>query len=90
MHIFMKTARGIKISFDQFEADRMEKTLNEKWSKANIGLDLDVLFIEDSPEIPDLIKIIPTPGHTFFHYSFLIDANEIKNSCHRRCAQHEN
>jgi glyoxylase-like metal-dependent hydrolase (beta-lactamase superfamily II) len=68
---------GYKNSFDQFEADRMEKTLYEKWSKSNIGLDLDVLYIEDSPEIPDYIKIIPTPGHTFYHYSFLIETKEI-------------
>ena len=55
----------------------MKKTIEEKWSRSFIGLDLNVFYIEDSPEIPGFIKIIPSPGHTFFHCSYLIETKDI-------------
>lgn len=67
-----KHCPGYKTSFTQFEADNMKKIILDCWSEENIGINLNPLFIEDNPDIPPFIEIIPTFGHTFFHYSFII------------------
>lgn len=68
---------GYISSFGQFETERMKKQILKHWNKETIGIDLNPLYIEDSPNIPDFIKIIPTKGHTFYHYSYLIDINPV-------------
>lgn len=68
---------GYKKTFDQFEADNMKRYLLESWSDENLGLKLNPKFIEDNPEIPDFIETVFTPGHTFYHYSFLIKSEHL-------------
>ncbi len=72
-----KNCPGYIKSFSKFEADRMQEQIKKHWSDKNIGLDLDHYFIEDNPKIPSFIKIIPTYGHTFYHYSFLIQTGTL-------------
>ena len=40
---------------------------------------MDTAYIEDKPELPEFIEIIPTPGHTFHHccYKITIDEKEV-------------
>ena len=73
-----KNCPGYRTSFSEFEAKRMKMQIEDKWSEKNVGINLNPCYIEDSPIIPDFIKIIPTPGHTFHHYSFLITTNNSK------------
>lgn len=68
---------GYKKSFDQFEADRMQEHIEKHWTEEKIGFNLKYYFIEENPEIPAFIKIIPSFGHTFNHYSFLIQQDNI-------------
>jgi glyoxylase-like metal-dependent hydrolase (beta-lactamase superfamily II) len=60
-------------TFGDFEAENMKRYINDNWSDEKLGLTLDPLFIEDNPKIPEFIKILPSYGHTFYHYSYLIN-----------------
>jgi len=69
---------GYKYSFNKFKADRMKSLVKKYWSEEIIGINNNTLYIEDNPKIPDFIKIMPTFGHTFHHYSYLLNINELK------------
>lgn len=64
---------GYRTSFDDFETENMRYYLKQYWNIENIGMRSNPSFIEENPEIPPFIKILPSPGHTFFHYSFKIE-----------------
>jgi glyoxylase-like metal-dependent hydrolase (beta-lactamase superfamily II) len=64
-------------TFDDYEAENMKKYIKDCWSDEKLGLNLNPKFIEDNPEIPDFIKIIPSFGHTFNHYSYLLELENI-------------
>lgn len=63
---------GYKNYFTQHEADNMQRYIENYWSKESLGFHLNPVFIEENPSIPEIVEIVPTPGHTFFHYSYLI------------------
>lgn len=63
--------------FTQAEADNMQRYIENYWSDESLGLHLNPCYIEDNPEIPEIIKIVPTFGHTFNHYSYLIQNKDI-------------
>lgn len=69
---------GYISSIGQFEAERMEEQILNYWTDEIIGINKNPYFIEDSPDIPHFIKIIQTKGHTFHHYSFQINIENIK------------
>ncbi len=64
---------GYLNTFGEFEAENMKRYINENWSFEKLGLDLNPVFIEDDPELPPFIKAVPSFGHTFFHYSYIIE-----------------
>lgn len=72
-----KNCPGYINSFEQFEADNMQYHIEKHWTKEKIGFNLQYFFIEDNPGIPSFIKIMPSFGHTFNHYSFLIQVENI-------------
>jgi glyoxylase-like metal-dependent hydrolase (beta-lactamase superfamily II) len=66
---------GYKNSFDEYETNNMKNLIKLYWNEEKIGLKKKPSFIEDNPEIPQFIKIFLSSGHTFFHYSFIIENN---------------
>ena len=69
---------GYKTSFTEFEANQTKNYIKTYWSIEKIGIGKNAIYIEDKPEIPDFIKIIPSFGHTFFHYCYLIEIENKK------------
>jgi glyoxylase-like metal-dependent hydrolase (beta-lactamase superfamily II) len=69
---------GYRNSFDDFETDNMKYFIKKYWDEEKIGIKSNPSFIEDVPDIPDFIKVIPSFGHTYFHYCFLIK-NDLKD-----------
>lgn len=69
---------GYKNYFTQHEADNMQRYIENYWSEESLGFHLNPVFIEDNPVIPEVIRILPTFGHTFYHYSYIIELEKIK------------
>lgn len=69
---------GYTTYFDEFEANQMRNNIKKYWSKERIGFSLNHKFIEDNPNIPPFIQIIPSFGHTLYHYSYVINYNNKK------------
>jgi len=61
--------------FKEFDAVILKELTKKFWSKKSFGFDLSHSFIEDNPDIPPFVKIIPTFGHTLYHYSYLIESS---------------
>ena len=68
---------GYISSIGEFEAERMKEQIINHWTDEKIGIEQNPYFIEDSPEIPHFIKVIPSIGHTFHHYSYLINIDNM-------------
>jgi len=64
---------GYKINCFDFEAESLKIYADKHWPLIKEVIEKNALYIEDNPQIPDFIKIIHTPGHTYNHYSFVID-----------------
>jgi glyoxylase-like metal-dependent hydrolase (beta-lactamase superfamily II) len=67
--------KGYKNFYDDFEINNLKLYIKKYWNEERLGLNLKVSYIEDNPEIPDFIKIIPTFGHTLYHYSYKVENN---------------
>ncbi|MBN2545318.1 MAG: MBL fold metallo-hydrolase [Spirochaetes bacterium] len=68
---------GYKNFFTQETADNMQRYIENYWSDESLGLHFNHYFIEDNPVIPEIIKILPTFGHTFNHYSYVIENKDL-------------
>jgi len=69
---------GYITSFTDFEAEQTKNYIKKYWSVEKIGIGKNAIYIEDNPEIPEFITIIPSFGHTFYHYSYLLNFNDKK------------
>jgi glyoxylase-like metal-dependent hydrolase (beta-lactamase superfamily II) len=63
---------GYRGNFTQKNADTIKSQIIEHWPGDKTIAGLNIRYIEDSPEIPAFVSVIPTYGHTFAHYSFKI------------------
>lgn len=57
------------------EAKGFRKYMNFFWRENRLGH--NIAFIEDEPDIPPFITVLPTPGHTPNHYSFIIEESDM-------------
>lgn len=64
---------GYKTSFTEFEANQTKNYIKTYWSIEKIGIGKNAIYIEDNPIIPEFINIIPTAGHTFYHYCYILN-----------------
>ncbi|MBP7553116.1 MAG: MBL fold metallo-hydrolase [Spirochaetes bacterium] len=69
---------GYKNSFDEHEAQSTVNYIKKYWSREAVGFNQTISFIEDLPDIPEFISIIPAFGHTFYHYAFEVSYRDKK------------
>jgi glyoxylase-like metal-dependent hydrolase (beta-lactamase superfamily II) len=67
---------GYRESFGEFESEQMKYFIRKFWSDENTGLNLDYYFIDENPELPAYLSLIPTPGHSSDHYSVMVQAGD--------------
>ncbi len=64
---------GFKGNFSRNDANIWKRDIRKFWPEAKkINNKKNVYYIEDSPELPGNVTILPTPGHTFNHYGYKI------------------
>lgn len=63
---------GYRNSYDEFEAESVRYYIRHYWSPQKIGVTDKTphAFIEDAPPLPDFVRPIFSPGHTFGHYGY--------------------
>lgn len=77
LDFMLENCPGYKGLFTQYEADILKEQVKQYYPGDEAMSKLNIKYIEDCPEIPHYISILPSHGHTFDHYSFKIETSNI-------------
>ncbi|MCG8571336.1 MAG: MBL fold metallo-hydrolase, partial [Spirochaetes bacterium] len=61
---------GYRKSFTKVEADNVKYYTKKYWREDLFGQENQRIYLEDSPQLPDFIHPVFTPGHTYQHRTY--------------------